>query len=178
MIIIIRAHCYRTLGVIIISLFFFYRNGSIKVDMSLIFKNSSMVPSSVEVESILNKNAMNGSIPLNIILDTIKAGECVQVQYTNQHNGETFQIKFNVLCTFYFTGEIVTSNTPAPDTNVTIQTTTMRSTASTNGIECYVSSILFNTFKYIIIYYFLYFLSFQRTQTPPLVPFLRWHAVH
>lgn len=96
---------------------------------------------------------MNGSIPLNIILDTIKAGECVQVQYTNQHNGETFQINFNVFCTFYITGEIVTSNTPAPNTpvtNVTIQTTTMRSTASANGIECYVSSILFNTFKYII----------------------------
>ncbi|KAK7165949.1 hypothetical protein R3I93_005892 [Phoxinus phoxinus] len=81
-----------------------FTRGSIIVDMSLIFENSSTVPSSVEVESILYGNAVNGSKLLNIILDTIKAGETV------------------------------TSNTPAPNTpvtNATIQTTTMRSTAST-----------------------------------------------
>lgn len=56
----------------------FYRSGSIKVEMTLVFDNSSIVPSSVEVEAILNRNTMNGTIPLNIILDTIKAGECVK----------------------------------------------------------------------------------------------------
>lgn len=61
-------------------------------------------------------------------------------------------MKFNVLCSLYITGEIVTS-TPVPVTIGTIQTNTMTSTAGTNGIEYYVSisnSILFNTFKYII----------------------------
>lgn len=46
--------------------------------MTLVFENSSVVPSSVEVEAILNRNAMNGNISLNVILDTIKAGECVK----------------------------------------------------------------------------------------------------
>lgn len=58
-------------------------------------------------------------------------------------------MKFNALCSLYITGETVTS-TPAPVTIGTIQIT---ATASTNGIEYYVSlsnSILFNTFKYII----------------------------
>ncbi len=46
--------------------------------MTLIFENTSTVPSSFEVEKILNGTAMNGTIPLDIILDTIKAGECVK----------------------------------------------------------------------------------------------------
>lgn len=61
-------------------------------------------------------------------------------------------MKFNAHCSLYITGEIVTS-APSPVTAGNIQITTMKSTASTNGIEYYVShwnSILFNTFKYII----------------------------
>ncbi|KAG1956313.1 putative threonine-rich GPI-anchored glycoprotein-like [Pimephales promelas] len=54
-----------------------FTRGSIKVEMSLIFVNSSMVPSPVEVESVLYGNAINGSILLNITLDTIKAEEIV-----------------------------------------------------------------------------------------------------
>lgn len=45
--------------------------------MTLIFANTSTVPSSFEVEKILSGAVMNGTINLDIILDTIKAGECV-----------------------------------------------------------------------------------------------------
>ncbi|XP_018918911.1 uncharacterized protein LOC109045457 [Cyprinus carpio] len=78
--------------------------GSIKVDMTLIFENSSIVPSPFEVEKILNGTAVNGTIPLDIILDTIKAGE------------------------------VVASSTPPPATNATFESTTMKSstTSSTN----------------------------------------------
>lgn len=53
--------------------------------MTLIFENSSIVPSPFEVEKILNGTAVNGTIPLDIILDTIKAGE-FDIQYTNKHD--------------------------------------------------------------------------------------------
>ncbi|XP_016383472.1 mucin-5AC-like [Sinocyclocheilus rhinocerous] len=74
--------------------------GSIKVDMTLIFENSSTVPSSFEVEEILNGTAVNGTILLDIILDTIKAGE------------------------------VVTSSTPPPATNATFESTTMKSSTN------------------------------------------------
>ncbi|KAF4118471.1 hypothetical protein G5714_000522 [Onychostoma macrolepis] len=77
-----------------------FARGSIKVDMTLIFENSSTVPSSFEVEKILNGTAVNGTIPLDIILDTIKAGE------------------------------VVTSSTPPPATNATFESTTMKSSTS------------------------------------------------
>ncbi|XP_050965219.1 mucin-5AC [Labeo rohita] len=54
-----------------------FSKGSIKVDMTLIFENTSTVPTSFVVETILNGTAVNSSISLDIILDTIKAGEVV-----------------------------------------------------------------------------------------------------
>ncbi len=46
--------------------------------MTLIFAKTSTAPSSFEVEKILSGAVMNGTIDLDIILDTIKAGECVK----------------------------------------------------------------------------------------------------
>lgn len=59
--------------------------------MTLIFENTSTVPTSFVVETILNGTAVNSSISLDIILDTIKAGECVKYNTQIAHNSEIIQ---------------------------------------------------------------------------------------
>ncbi|TRY99511.1 hypothetical protein DNTS_020820 [Danionella cerebrum] len=54
-----------------------FTSGSIKVDMTLIFENTSIVPSSKAVETILSAGAVN--ITMHLMAETVLAGEIVNL---------------------------------------------------------------------------------------------------